>query len=64
VAAFPGFPAGQGAAQYAYEPPRVVEALSPDARPRLRALGNAVVWQQIYPIALSLVKWLSEDNHT
>lgn len=58
VADFPGFPAGQGAHQYDYEPPRVVADKPRDHAARVRALGNAVVWQQAYPIAQTLVRWL------
>lgn len=58
IAAFPGFPAGQGTLQYDYEPPRVVADKPRDHAARIRALGNAVVWQQVYPLARALVEWL------
>ncbi|GHV36466.1 hypothetical protein FACS18949_15910 [Clostridia bacterium] len=44
---FPCWPAGRGAEQYDYEPPRVVPKGSVVKRPaRVKMLGNAVVWQQ------------------
>ncbi|GHU90762.1 hypothetical protein FACS1894202_11080 [Clostridia bacterium] len=44
---FPCWPAGRGASQYAYEPPRVVPKGRVVKRPaRVKMLGNAVVWQQ------------------
>lgn len=44
---FPGWPAGRGAEQYDYEPPRVVPGKSVAGRTaRIKMLGNAVVPQQ------------------
>jgi DNA (cytosine-5)-methyltransferase 1 len=44
---FPGWPAGRGAEQYDYEPPRVVEGKTVTNRAqRIKMLGNAVVPQQ------------------
>lgn len=42
----PAWPAGRGADQRPEEPPRTVAERQPNRRPRLRALGNAVVPQQ------------------
>jgi DNA (cytosine-5)-methyltransferase 1 len=43
------WPAGLGQEQYEWEPPRVATGVK-DRVGRLKALGNAVVPQQIYPI--------------
>jgi len=42
---WPGWPAGMGAEQYPYEPPRTCKNV-PNRAKRLKALGNAVVPQQ------------------
>ena len=49
---WPGWPAGMGAEQFDYEPPRTCERLwrKPNRAKRLKALGNAVVPQQAAPI--------------
>lgn len=54
VEAFPGWPAPQGIYQHAYEPPRTTSQKAPYAKERIQALGNAVVWQQAYPIFKAL----------
>jgi DNA (cytosine-5)-methyltransferase 1 len=59
---FPGFPAGQGEFQYEYEPQRMVTEKAPYHKERIEALGNAVVWQQAYPFALAIAKWLWESE--
>ena len=46
---WPGWPAGMGARQYPYEPPRTCKNV-PNRAKRLKALGNAVVPQQAAPI--------------
>lgn len=56
VADFPGFPAGQGSYQHPYEPPRTTAQKAHDAKQRVQALGNAVVWQQAYPIFAALME--------
>jgi hypothetical protein len=47
------WPAGYGQEQYDYEPPRVVTGVK-NRTNRLKALGNAIVWQQIFPIILAI----------
>jgi len=47
------WPAGYGAEQHDYEPPRVATGVKNRAN-RLKALGNAIVWQQIFPILLAI----------
>lgn len=44
------WPAGPGETQHAWEPPRVITSNMPKRAARLKALGNAVVPQQVYPI--------------
>lgn len=56
---FPGFPAGQGIYQHAYEPARTTPTKSKYAKERIQALGNAVVWQQAAPVMRTVVRWLS-----
>lgn len=44
------WPAGPGQAQYEWEAPRTTQERIPNRAARLKALGNAVVPQQAYPI--------------
>jgi DNA (cytosine-5)-methyltransferase 1 len=46
---FPGWPAGPEEEQHEWEPPRIAKGVK-HRRERLKALGNAVVPAQIYPI--------------
>jgi DNA (cytosine-5)-methyltransferase 1 len=46
---WPGWPAGMGAKQFDYEPPRTCGKI-PNRAKRLKCLGNAVVPQQAAPI--------------
>jgi len=59
---FPGFPAGQGIHQYAYEPARTTAQKGKYAKERIQALGNAVVWQQAQPVFKAVVRWLNEER--
>lgn len=43
------WPALPGEAQRPQEPPRTITGKQPNRNKRLKALGNAVVWQQVYP---------------
>lgn len=54
------FPAPPGSAQHPAEPPRVTTHAQDRAK-RLKALGNSVVPQAIYPIALEIRRWLDEN---
>ena len=49
------WPAGPGQAQHDWEPPRAVTASVPYRAARLRALGNAIVPAQVYPILAAIV---------
>jgi hypothetical protein len=51
------WPAGQGAEQYDYEPPRQI-GYSPERQERIEALGNAIVPQCFIPIAQNIKRWL------
>lgn len=54
------WPAGQGDEQFEYEPPRTrLSKEIPDYKDRVEAVGNAVVPQVIYPIALAIKEYLS-----
>jgi DNA (cytosine-5)-methyltransferase 1 len=41
---------GMGCEQYEYEPSRLINKKTPEQPARIRALGNAVVPNQAYPI--------------
>jgi DNA (cytosine-5)-methyltransferase 1 len=54
----PRFPAGSGQSQHAWEPPRQVEKRPADWAARVKALGNAVVPQVVYPFAVEIARLL------
>jgi hypothetical protein len=49
------WPAGPREPQHRWEPPRTITARIPNRAARLRALGNAVVPQQAFPIFAAIV---------
>ncbi len=51
------FPAGQSAFQHEWEPPRTATGVKARTA-QIKALGNAVVPQCVYPIALAIREWL------
>lgn len=58
---FRGWPARPGEPQKPHEPPRtVLPRTVRDRRQRLIASGNGIVWQCVYPIALS-IRYLLEE---
>jgi DNA (cytosine-5)-methyltransferase 1 len=52
------WPARPNEGQHDYEPPRVLAERVSNRRNRIKALGNAVVPQVVYPIALQIRKVL------
>lgn len=56
------WPAGQGATQFDYEPPRTIPNSSPNWANAVRAIGNAVVPQVVYPLALAIHEWLEAQD--
>lgn len=55
------WPAGQGAFQYDWEPPRTIpKGSDPHRRARLKALGNAVVPACGYVAGRALIEWMTE----
>jgi DNA (cytosine-5)-methyltransferase 1 len=58
----PRWPAYQAQQQHDYEAPRTVQTKTPYDTNRIKALGNAVVPQIVYALALEIKKYLSEDE--
>lgn len=54
------WPAGPGESQRSWEPPRTITEKLPDRTKRLKALGNSIVPQQIYPIFEAIMELGSE----
>lgn len=52
------WPALPGQAQFDYEPPRLCDRNAPYRKERVEALGNAVVPQVVYPIAVKIKEFL------
>lgn len=59
---FPGWPARPGEDQHAYEPSRTVQNETPDYEARLKAIGNAVVPAQAYPLFTAIHEWLTSQD--
>lgn len=57
-----GWPALQGETQKSYEPPRLISDQGTQDRNRIRALGNAIVWQQVLPVAQAVRGWLQAQD--
>ena len=59
---FVGWPARPGEPQRDFEPPRVTSGRTPNRAARLKALGNAVVPQVVFPLFLAIREWLEEQS--
>lgn len=59
---FSGFPARPNERQHSYEPSRTLPVGQANQAERLEALGNAVVWMCVYPMALEIWKVLNDGG--
>lgn len=59
---FPGWPALQGQRQNSYEPSRLIQTEGSEDVRRIRALGNCIVWQQVFPLAQAVKQWLEAQD--
>ena len=59
---FPGWPARMGETQESYEPPRLKNYRGTEDQRRIRAIGNAIVWQQVFPLAQAVSQWLQTQD--
>lgn len=57
------FPAGSLEPQREGELPRLVKARATNDRKRLKALGNAIVPQVIYPLVLAIRAWMEQQEY-
>lgn len=57
------WPSGPSEPQAPWEPPRTVTGTVRDRAARLKALGNAVVPQQVFPILAAIVAAEREASH-
>ncbi len=62
TANFPGFPNYMGLPQHAHEPARTISKKVTHHKDRIQALGNAVVWQQAYPLTRAIMRWLEVQS--
>lgn len=54
------WPAGQGPYQYPWEPPRLAQGV-PERTSQIRAIGNGIVWLQVYPIFAAIAEIEREE---
>lgn len=56
------WPAPQGPLQYSWEPPRVTTTKLKYRKARIEAIGDGVIPQLFYPIALAIHEWLQAQD--
>lgn len=57
------WPAGPGETPFAWEPPRTTKERNAYRRQRIKALGNAIVPQQVYPLLWAIVAVEQQQNN-